>query len=144
MIDPVANEAAFLSGARPRKPSTRRMMNSNARPIRYSVLSGRMLVQDNRDQSGWCGDLPSPKSKRNQRPGTNHSDTVNCVLAQGKVVCLILRQTCLLKEIGRVVGEGVSAEILDRPAHAYNFSAAQINSLEAIPKGRAFRDLPAS
>lgn len=47
----------------------------------------------------------------------------------------------MLKEVGGVVGEGVSAEVLDGPDHADNLRAAQIHSLEAVPVGGAGCDL---
>ncbi len=66
--------------------------------------------------------LPPPKSKREQRPGTHYSDTVDCILAERKVVGCTLAQSRLLEEIARIIRERISTEILDRPARAHNLN----------------------
>lgn len=68
-----------------------------------------------------------------QAPCAKDSHHVDGVLAQGKRVRVVVGQAGLLKEVGGVVGEGISTEVLNGPDHADNLRAAPVYSLEAVP-----------
>ena len=80
-------------------------------------------------------------AQRHEEPGAEDADHVDAVLAHGEGVGLGGVQAGLLQEVGRVVGEGVAAEVLDGPDHADDLGAAQVGALEAVEVAGTPRDL---
>ena len=90
-----------------------------------------------------------------QEPSTKHTDHVNAVLSQGKVIRFRWSQASLFQEVPDhmmnkaqemasievlrgVTGERVSAQILNCPNHADNLSPTSIGSPEAIEVSGTF------
>ena len=76
-----------------------------------------------------------------EEPGAEDARHVDGVLAHGEGVGLGRVEAGLLEEVRRVVGEGVAAEVLDRPDHADDLGAAAVGAAEAVHVAGAVGDL---
>lgn len=77
---------------------------------------------------GSVAEVGHDKEPADKRTEESHSSTANV-----EVVGLRRGQADLLEEVGRVVSKGNSAKNLANHAHARDFSAAQLEALEAVP-----------
>jgi hypothetical protein len=71
-------------------------------------------------------------SETHKTPCTEHANHVDCVLAHCEGVRSRFGETSLLKEVGGVTAEAVSAQVLHGPAQADDLCAAQVDALEAV------------
>lgn len=71
-------------------------------------------------------ECPAPDPESHEEPGAKDTNHVHSVLPQRKTVGAIRVQAGLLEEISRVVGEGVTAEVLDCPHHAHNLEQVSV------------------
>lgn len=67
-----------------------------------------------------------------EEPGAEDADHVDAVLAHGEGVGFRGGEAGLFEEVGRVVGEGVAAKVLDGPDHADDLGSAEVGPLEAV------------
>lgn len=75
----------------------------------------------------------TPNTESHQEPRSKHTDTVDRVLTQGKIVCRSGRQTSLFEKVRTIAREAIAGEVLDGPTHTHDFSSAEIGTLEAVP-----------